>query len=56
MHKPTNKGQKGSTTAGVAGETTLTGEKPARKRKRDTNMEHSTRKYWAGVKRDMNDG
>ena len=42
--KPTKKVQKGSTTAGVAGATTLTGSKPAHQRKWKTKRKGTTRK------------
>ena len=56
MHKQNNQGQKINTTAGVAEPNTLMGEKPAHQRKLDINMTHTTRKYWAEVKRAVNDG
>ena len=55
MQKPTKQGQKGSTTSGVTGETTLTGEKPDHQRKRDTKRKRTTRKVWVVVKRDVKD-
>ena len=53
--KLTKKGQKESSTAGVAGEMSLTGEKNAQQRKRYIKRKRTTRKGWVAVKRDAND-
>ena len=55
MHKQTKKFQKGSTNFGVAGATTITGEKPDHQRKRGINKKITTRKVWVATKRDVND-
>ena len=53
--KPTNQGQKGSTTTAFAGAISLAGGKPDHQRKQDTKMKCTTRKLWVAVKRDVND-
>ena len=53
--KPTNQGQKGSTTTAFAGAISLAGVKPDHQRKQGTKMKCTTRKLWVAVKRDVND-
>ena len=50
MHKQTKRGEKESSTAGVAGEISLMGAKPAQQRKRYIKRKGTTRKGWAEVK------